>query len=154
MLIANSAVTVPIVRNLTNNIRSQEVVAECITIFESLVNANPDLKKKVVGLQFMEGLISSASKLEDEERQLNRILLALIRCFSRLDGDLFEPALRLTKSLLKVKKLGGNKEISEALRTEMKGNNKFAHLCIAEVAGSLYTSDDIGSDKNVADLIK
>jgi len=76
---------------------------------EGIVNANPDLKKKVVGLQLLEGLITSASKLADEDKQLNRILLTFIRCFSRLDTDLFEPVLRLTRTLLAGKKHGGSK---------------------------------------------
>lgn len=154
LLIQNSAVTVPIIKSLTNSLKSGEIISECITLLEGIVNANPDLKKKIIGLQSLEGLINSASKLEDEDKQLNRILLTFIKCFSRLDIDLFDPVMRLTKTLLAVKKHGGSNELSEALRLEIKGNNKYAHLCVAEVVSSLYTHSDLVKDKNLADMIK
>jgi len=100
---------VPIVKALTNRLHSLEVIEECIALLEGIVSANPDLKKKVAGLQMLEGLIHSAAKLADEDRQLNRILLIFVKCFSRLDADVFEPVVRLTRTLLAAKKHGGSK---------------------------------------------
>lgn len=103
-LITNSAVTVPIVRSLTSSLQSGEIISECVGLIDGMANANPDLKKKVICLQFMEGLIVSAARLNDEDLQLNRILIALIKCFSRLDSDQLDQIVRLTKKVLAAKR--------------------------------------------------
>lgn len=73
------------VRHLTSSLKSAEALQACINFIDNLITSNHDDRKKMIALQFLEGPITSASKLNDEDKSLNRILLILLKTVSRVN---------------------------------------------------------------------